>query len=114
MSEQYFDSKSVFNKTRPEVSSGGNQVIIEIVVTSVQSLWRLARFQCPQSEETAWLLLQEEREILTCSHRQIFLAEVLLSEPAFGQPYNVVCFSLVIDHSRIEIIKNYFNLAPHR
>jgi hypothetical protein len=114
VSEQYFDSKSVFNKTRPEVSSSGNQVVIEIVVTSVQGLRCLSRFQRSQSEEAAWLILQEEREILTCSQRQIFLGEVLLSKPTFGQPDYMVCFSLVVDYIRIGIVNNYFDLAPHR
>jgi hypothetical protein len=58
--------------------------------------------------------LQEEREIITCSQRQIFLGEVFLSKPSFGQPDYMVCFSLVVDNSRIGIVNNHFDLAPHR
>jgi len=80
----------------------------------MQGLRCLPRFQCAQSEEAAWLLLQKEREVLTCCQGQILLGEVLISEPSFGQSDDMLCFSLVVDYSGIVIYNIYFDLAPHR
>ena len=44
----------------------------------------------------------------------MFLGEVFLSKPLFGQPDYMVCFSLEVDNSRIDIVNNHFDLAPQR
>jgi hypothetical protein len=80
----------------------------------MQSLWLAAWLKSAQGKEAPRLLLNKVRKVLTCSQRQVFSAEMLLSKPFLGQPDNVIRLCLMVLNRRVQVLKRHIDSAVHR